>query len=49
MLSIGYLEQIQTIYGKFLVLTGREATSVYESLNQVELCKSHVYTLLLWY
>ena len=40
MLSTGYLEQPQTIlsninnYGKLLVLTDQEATSVYESLNQ---------------
>ena len=53
--SAGYLEPSQTIlsninnYGILLVLTGREATSIYESLNQVELCKSHVYTLLLCY
>ena len=39
MLSTGYLEQSQTIfpkiksYGILLVLTSREATSVYESLN----------------
>ena len=39
MLSTGYLEQSQTIfpniksYGILLVLTSREATSVYESLK----------------